>query len=76
MIKQAGRINPANRNSHGWLLKRPSDGVIELRNAEGRLLAHYNPRTNETRNIRGELVGKGNRLATVVLEAERKQASR
>lgn len=76
MIKQAGRINPANRNAHGWLLKRPSDGVIEFRNAEGRLLAHYNPRTNETRNIRGELVGKGNRLAAVVLEAERKQALR
>lgn len=44
------------------LVTRPSDGVIEARDATGRLVAHYNPRANETRDTQGMLIGKGNRL--------------
>jgi hypothetical protein len=71
MMKQGGKTNAAGRRTHGWLLKRPSDGVIEARSPEGRLLGHYNPRSNETRDVRGDLIGRGNRLGAVILGAEK-----
>lgn len=49
------------------LLTRRSDQVVEARDGFGRLLAHYNPRTNETRDYRGELLGIGNRLQRILL---------
>ena len=59
-----------NNPGKGRLVTRPSDGVIEARDAEGRLLAHFNPRTNETRNHQGDLLAKGNRLAAVLREKD------
>lgn len=53
----------------GRLVTRPSDGIVEARDAHGRLLAHFNPKTNETRDTRGELVGLGNRLPKILHEA-------
>lgn len=61
----ATKVQPGPR-----LIKRPSDNVTEARDAFGHLVAHYNPRTNETRNCRGDLIGKGNRLATVLKSIE------
>ncbi len=58
------------------LVTRRSDGVIEARTGEGRLLAHYNPRTNETRDPRGDLVGLGNRLPRILQAAEAAAAAR
>jgi len=55
------------RFSRPRLLTRRSDQVIEARDGFGRLLAHYNPRTNETRDYRGELLGLGNRLHRILL---------
>ena len=60
------RQNHSKTGSQSRLVKRSSDGVIEARGPEGRLLAHFNPHTNETRNHRGDLIGKGNRLASVL----------
>ena len=60
--------------SQGRLVKRSSDGVIEARGLEGRLLAHFNPHTNETRNHRGDLIGKGNRLASVLQAVDTQSA--
>jgi hypothetical protein len=60
------RQSHSNAGSQARLVKRSSDGVIEARGPEGRLLAHFNPHTNETRNHRGDLIGKGNRLASVL----------
>lgn len=51
------------------MVTRPSDGVIEARDGHGRLVAHFNPKTNETRNHRGDLVGPGNRLAMMLRAA-------
>ena len=51
------------------LVQRASDGVIEARDGQGRLLAHFNPKTNETRDHRGELVGVGNRLPRLIQQA-------
>lgn len=48
------------------LVVRPSDGVIEARDGGGHLIAHYNPRSNETRDTQGILIGKGNRLLAVL----------
>jgi len=55
------------RVSRPRLLTRRSDQVIEARDGLGRLLAHFNPRTNETRDDRGELLGLGNRLQRILL---------
>jgi hypothetical protein len=57
---------PAPAVPTGRMVTRPSDGVIEARDAQGRLLAHYNPKTNETRDPRGELIGRGNRLGRIL----------
>jgi len=64
MIRQA----QANAPRQGRLVTRSSDGVIEARAADGRLVAHFNPTTNETRNPQGTLIGKGNRLAAILRE--------
>ena len=50
----------------GKVNERASDHVLEARDASGKLLAHYNPKSNETRNDRGDLVGHGNRLEAVL----------
>ena len=52
------------------LVTRPSDRVIEARSPEGSLLAHFNPRTNETRNSHGDLIGTGNRLPALLRDWE------
>ena len=49
------------------LITRRSDQVIEARDGFGRLLAHYNPKTNETRDYHGDLLGSGNRLYRILL---------
>src|SRR5512133_3094576 len=49
------------------LITRRSDQVIEARDGFGRLLAHYNPKTNEMRDCRGDLLGTGNRLHRILL---------
>ncbi len=69
------RQNHSKTGSQGRLVKRSSDGVIEARGTEGRLLAHFNPHTNETRNHRGDLIGKGNRLASVMRAVDEQSAS-
>ena len=51
------------------MVTRPSDGVVEARDGHGRLLAHYNPKTNETRDPRGDLIGLGNRLPIILRSA-------
>jgi len=48
------------------LVTRFSDGVVEARDGYGRLLAHYNPKTNETRDPKGDLIGLGNRLPQIL----------
>jgi hypothetical protein len=54
-------------SSQPRLITRRSDQVIEARDGFGRLLAHYNPKTNEMRDHRGDLLGIGNRLHRVLL---------
>lgn len=66
MIRQAQAHAPR----QGRLVTRPSDGVIEARASNGRLIAHFNPTTNETRNPEGTLIGKGNRLAAILRDHE------
>jgi hypothetical protein len=69
------RQSHSRTGSQARLVKRSSDGVIEACGPEGRLLAHFNPHTNESRNHRGDLIGKGNRLASV-LQAVDEQPTR
>ena len=52
------------------MVTRHSDGIVEVRGPNGTLVAHYNPRSNETRDHRGELIGPGNRLPLVLRAAE------
>lgn len=57
------------------MVTRHSDGIIEARDGHGRLLAHYNPKTNETRDPRGDIIGLGNLLPRIITEATKKAAA-
>lgn len=57
------------RDSTGRLLgkiKTLSNGKQELRDHTGRLKGTYDPKSNETRDNTGHLVGTGNLLATLL----------
>ena len=56
------------RDKSGRLLGKikESGNKLELRDASGRLKGTYNPRSNETRNSSGRLVGKGNMLTALL----------
>ena len=41
-------------------------GKLEIRDSTGRLKGKYDPKTNETRDDAGRLVGKGNLLAALL----------
>ena len=58
--------DPKKQTAAPRIVTRPSDGVMEARNAAGKLVAHFNPRTNETRDTQGVLIGKGNRLVAAL----------
>ena len=56
------------RDPRGKLLGRIKKvgGKLEIRDARGRLKGRYDPKTNETRDANGKLIGKGNLLATLL----------
>jgi hypothetical protein len=57
------------RDRNGKLIGRIreiSGGKLEGRDASGRLKGTYDPRTNETRDAAGRLIGKGNQLSILV----------
>ena len=58
--------NLRDRNGHllGWI--KEVNGNYELRDASGRLLGRYNPKTNVTIDRSGRLVGRGNLLAALI----------
>ena len=59
------------RDRRGRLLgkiRELSNGRLEVRDASGRRKGTYDPRKQETRDSRGKIVGKGNMLATLVVE--------
>jgi hypothetical protein len=47
-------------------IKHLSNGKLEARDATGRVKGTFDPKTNETRDLSGRLVGRGNRLSTLV----------
>ena len=58
------------RDEKGRLLgkiKELSSGKHEARNAKGSFCGTYDPKTNETRDARGRLVGKGDHLARLIV---------
>lgn len=59
------------RDSGGRLIGRieiKSDGNLELRDSGGRLKGNYDPKSNQTRDSSGRLVGTGNILTTLLLQ--------
>ena len=57
------------RNRQGKLLgkiKTVGTGKLEARDSVGHLKGTYDPRTNETRDPVGRLLGKGNLLAALI----------
>ncbi len=44
-----------------------ADGTCEGRDASGLLRGTYHPKTNETRDADGRLVGTGNMLSTLIM---------
>ena len=47
-------------------IKIRNDGKMEIRDRNGRLKGTYNPKTDQTRDKNGKLVGKGNLLTTLL----------
>ena len=43
-----------------------SQGIIELRDHRHYFLGRYDPSTNETRDSRSQLIGKGNLLSSLL----------
>lgn len=43
-----------------------SNGKLVLRDARGTILGEYDPRSNQTRNNRGTIIGSGNLLTTLL----------
>ena len=56
------------RDKSGKLLGKIKEvgGKLEIRDSTGRLKGKYDPKTNETRDDAGRLVGKGNLLAALL----------
>jgi hypothetical protein len=46
-----------------------SGGVLEGRDASGRLKGRYYPKSNETHDASGKLVGKGNTLSKLIIDS-------
>lgn len=46
-----------------------SGGVLEGRDASGRLKGRYYPKRNETHDASGKLVGKGNMLSKLITDS-------
>lgn len=51
----------------GEIIER-SDGVLELKDRNGKYLGKYDPKRNETKDKHGKLVGKGNLLVMLLEE--------
>ena len=56
------------RGRNGQMLGtlREESGMIVLRDKHNNKLGYYNPRTNDTRDGNGRLLGRGNLLATLL----------
>lgn len=50
-------------------IRHRSDGKVEIRDATGRHRGIYDPKPDETRDARGNLVGKGNLLASLLISS-------
>lgn len=59
-----------NRGHRIGVINKLSSGKLEARNAKGVACGTYDPKSNETRDSRGRLVGKGDLLASLVAPAE------
>jgi hypothetical protein len=47
-------------------IKQLGNGKLEAHDVTGRVKGTFDPKTNETRDSSGRLVGRGNRLSTLV----------
>jgi hypothetical protein len=47
-------------------IKQLSNGKLEAHDSTGRIKGTFDPKTNETRDSSGRLVGRGNRLSVLV----------
>jgi hypothetical protein len=59
-------LRDRNGNLLGRITER-SSGVLEGRDRNGNLRGTYDPRTNETRDKSGNLVGRGNLLSNLII---------
>ena len=66
VIASAEDLRDKNGNLLGRIIQR-SDGKLEGRDKNGNLRGTYDPRTDETRDRNGNLVGHGNMLSGLVV---------
>lgn len=57
------------RNRSIGKVKQLGNGKLEIRDSANRFKGTYNPKTNETRDSRGRLFGKGNLLSMLLVES-------
>jgi hypothetical protein len=51
----------------GYIEAKPSISKVEARDRHGRLLGSYDERADTTRDARGHLLGRGNRLMALLV---------
>jgi len=62
----AGNVLRDRRGRQIGTIKQLSNGKMEAHDVTGRVKGTFNPKTNETRDSSGRLVGRGNRLSILV----------
>jgi hypothetical protein len=62
----AGQVLRDRRGRQIGTIKQLSNGKLEAHDATGRVMGTFDPKTNETRDSSGRLVGRGNRLSLLV----------
>jgi hypothetical protein len=59
------QLRDSNSRTIGTITTTPG-GKLEGRDASGRMKGSYDPKTNQTRDSNGRVVGRGNVLAAVI----------
>jgi len=68
----ADQILRDRNNRYIGKIRQLNDGRFEGRDVHNLLRGYYDPKRNETRDMHGRIIGKGNLLATLIVDVDMK----